>query len=410
MDCLGSLKNDFRHCARHLAQDLWDQLKRKSCGHWFIALFLIVAGTVLGHKLGEYNIWIDLRYAVYQFFLEHTALRTPHPRRTVVVLIGDEEYHRGPLARRYPLKRDYLAELIEKLDKANPEVIALDVSLGSPIPEEGTREIDEYQAETNKLLEAVRTASRNRTVVLAKSVKYAEEGKFEFEAEPSVFDDFNFEGGKVRRGYIELPRDKRRVPSAMTLKDGTKHDSFASAIARAVDEKSLADAQKEGNDALPYGTFIRPEGFRVYPAAQVLNSDPESLKEDLAFRVVIVGGRWHKFGPGRGPKIDSHPSPVGDIFGAFVHANYVEALLDARTYQPMSEGAAVAVEILAAAILAVFLGLEIRLALKLGVALLVCLVVVVISYAAWQNMGLFFDFFIPVVLLLGHVVVEKIIE
>lgn len=418
MTCERGLKEDFKHSFKHLRQEVCGQLRKKGFKHWIIAAVLIIGGTIAGHELGKGNFLIDWRYKFYQWSLNRTEPRTPHPKRTVLVLIGDEEYWNGPLERRIPLKRDYLANLLRKIDEAHPAVIALDVRLSSPVPEKTSDENPAYQEETEKLLNAVRDISLNRAVVLAKEVRYANPKGYNHE--PTVFDGFPFGKGDVREGYISLPYDLRRVPLAQTMqdetrlnssasaKDKTRLDSFASAIVRAVDERTLVKAQAKENDALPYGTFIKPEEFPQRSSKYVLDADLETRKKELGHKIIIVGGAWHKDGFGRGIKNDGHQTPVGEVFGVFVHANYVEALLDSRSYRPMRGGVATGIEIFFAVILALFFGLDIRLFLKIVVGLLLCAAILVISYVSWQNLGMFFDFFIPVILLIGHIIVERI--
>jgi len=48
-------------------------------------------------------------------------------RHATVILIGDKEYWGPVLAGRSPLRRDYLAQLIDRLDQADASLIALDL-------------------------------------------------------------------------------------------------------------------------------------------------------------------------------------------------------------------------------------------------------------------------------------------
>jgi CHASE2 domain-containing sensor protein len=247
--------------------------------------------------------------------------------------------------------------------------------------------------------------------VLGKRLIYADANEKELEPVMAVFDDYPFGEGKVRSGYITLPPDIRRVPLALTMKDRTtKVDSFASAILGAIDERSLKDAQENEQDALPYGTFINSDQFVQRSASYVLNADPKTLQNEVAFKVVIIGGSWHEYGLNQGPKYDSHATPVGDVYGAFVHANYVEALLDSRTYTPLRQSLATGIEVFFSIILALILSLNFRLSIKIAIALFLCVLIMGISYVSWQNLGMFFDFFGPVFLLIGHVVIEKLRE
>jgi CHASE2 domain-containing sensor protein len=351
---------------------------------------------------------MDVRYATYQKVLYRLTPRAPHPKRTVLVLITDEEFWKPPLEGRRPISRDYLAKLVRKLAEANPAVIALDVDLSLPT-DRSTYENGSYKEETDRLLATVRDVSAHRTVVLARRLAYADHTEEEYQPTAAVFDGYPFGDGKVRSGYITLPPDIRRIPLALTMHDGTTRvDSFASAILGAIDEQSLKDAQENEQDAIPFGTFIEPARFTQRSANFVLNSDANTLQKDMAFNVVIVGGARHEFGANQGLPSDSHASPVGDVYGAFVHANYVEALLDSRTYKPMRQSWATGIEVAFSILLALFLSLEMRLGAKLGITVLLSVAMLGISYVSWQNLGLFFDFLVPVVLLCAHVLVEKL--
>ena len=416
MNCSGTLARDFNHCLWHALKGVAHHLSRRSRGHWFIIACILIVGTIGGHLLGTSDLWIELRYAIYQTFSQLITLHPPYPKRTVLVLVDDADFWYGKFDHRTPLKRDLLADLFKKIDAANPEVIALDVDLRSHALEPGQSDDPAYRDETQKLLDAVGAISKRRTVVLAKSVKYAGEGETEYVAESSVYDVRDFGDGRVMSGYITLPKDIRRVALDLKLHNGVSLDSFASAIARAADDRSLVETQEREKDALPYGTFIAPGEFVQLPARDVLNAnlddekDLAELKKKLGFKIVIIGGAWHEFGPGPGPMHDGHSSPVGEIYGAFIHANYTEALLGTRTYRPMREWMATGIEVFFSVVMALIFSLHIRLVLRFAAAAFLCTFVVGVSYVSWQNLGLFFDFFTPVVLLASHAVIDKMRE
>ena len=401
------MRDEIRHCVRHFLAVVFRQLRDHSLRHWLIVIAILGIGTYGGHKLGEWNGWINLRYRLYQSFLGHLSVKNPRPKRSVLVLITDNEFWAPPLSGRSPLKRDYLANLIRKLDTGNPQVIALDVDLSATLPDNKCGEPGPYDVENNQLFEAVRDISKERTVVLARTVAFSDPSTNSYYSVPAISDCAGFDSKKVHTGYITLPPDIRRVPLVLPTK-GQNIDSFASAIVRSIDEHSLDEAQRNTHDALPYGTFIQPQQFTQYSARDVLNSDESSLKDSFECRTVIIGGAWHLFGSQRGPENDFHRSPVGSIYGAFIHANYVEALLDSRTYTPMREPVAIGIEVLCSAILALVLSLRFKLRWKLLLASFVSLTLITLSYISWQNLGIFFDFFVPEVLLVAHVVFERI--
>jgi len=408
MTCPKLLKDEIKHCLAHSFQGARRQLRQKHLAHWLIAISLIGVGTFLGHKLGKSQLWMNARYKIYQSVLYRLTPRAPHPKRTVLVLINDQEFWGYPFQGRRPINRDHLRQLVLKVAQANPAVIALDVDL-SLTTDRNTYDNGPYKRETDDLLSVVKQVGAERTVVLARRLRYADEGRKQYQPTEAVFDSYPFGDSNVRFGYITLPSDIRRIPLALTMHDRTtKVDSFASAILGTLDEQSLREAKEKEQDAIPYGTFIEPERFLRLSAKDVLEGDLGEWKKDMAFNVVIIGGAWHQFGVNQGAEYDSHESPVGKVYGAFVHANYVEALLDSRTYKPMRQSWAIAIEVVFSIILAVALSFETGLPAKLGITVFLCVAVFGISYVSWQNLGLFFDFLVPVVLLAGHVVVEKI--
>lgn len=405
--CDESLIDHMSHLFVHAWKRLWERLRSKGLKHWIFAATLIVASFFAGHILNEQNFWIQGRYVVYQRFIE--LFNRPHAKRTTLVMINDEDYFYGPFAARKPLKRDLLAQLISKLDEANPQVIALDVNLSLPGSERDlTTNAAPYQKETDELINAVKSASEKRTVILARTLMRTDSIEPTYKPLPAIYDYYSLNEKTVLKGYITLPTDIRRVPVALWAADDRPLHSFASAIVSAVDKKSLEKIDVNEN-GFPYGKFIYPEDFTTRSASEILNMDAETLKDVFGFKIVIIGGSWHRDGVDRGPKNDGHPSPVGVIDGAYIHANYVEALLDSNTTPSMKESRSLLIDLFFAVILTAGLSLVGNFGKLILVAIL-SLLMFVVSYLAWQNLGIYFDIVIPVFLLLGHVIFEKIIQ
>src|SRR6185503_12794923 len=112
-------------------------------------------------------------------------------------------------------------------------------------------------------------------------------------------------------------------------------------------------------DALPYGSFMPPQAFTTVSANQVLERDPEALRK-LAFKVVILGGHWHDRGHNRGNWVDAYDSPIGNVPGILIHANYAEALLDSRIYRPWRGWVLKLIEVVQALMIAIPFALEMR--------------------------------------------------
>src|SRR2546423_447129 len=92
------------------SKQIYAELRKKKKRYWLTVLLLLIAGTVAGELLGEQYVWIRLRYRIYPV-LQWVSLAPKGERKTVLVLINDDDYWKGELARRTPLKRDYLARL-----------------------------------------------------------------------------------------------------------------------------------------------------------------------------------------------------------------------------------------------------------------------------------------------------------
>lgn len=329
-----------------------------------------------------------------------------------MVLISDEEFWRGELANRLPLDRDYLAKLLDKLKDADPAVIAFDLNFQSPMPD-GTLNVNpKYARETQNFLNKVKEVSQGQKgipIVLPKTVRFRDGYYF---TESDVFDGFDFGDSKVYFGHILLPFDYRKVPLALTMKNGDSVDSFAEAIVRIDNNEALKPISAEGK--LPFGYYLSELQFPRVFARQVIGSD-NTVFATLNKKIVIVGGVWRPNSYGRGEQVDTHFTPAGPLPGALMHANFVESLLHRRTSEPWHNRAVIVLDIILAltvAIVFAFIPGKPRRWLILKTLLVVFIAVVLfgVSYLLWRNLGLFYDSFIPGMLVLGHGAYEQIRE
>jgi len=355
---------------------------------------VVALGLYVEHQLNERQYWIAERYSLYQA-LQGLTPRKPRPQRTVLVLIGDDEYWKDRLAGRVPIKRDYLADLVKKIAEAGPAVIALDFDLRSPSPDGNPVEAPDFKAETEQLLGAVNEASQRQLVVLPKAIGTNANG--EYVSASDIYRDYKFDPNRVRTGYIALADDTRIVPLYSIDLNGHPLDSFSQAIARAYDAPAVEE--QTNGESLPYGSFVTAESFPHISAAQVLAGDP-AVKEKLAHRIVMVGGRWHSQAYETGALIDSYDTPLGVIPGVFIHANYVEAVLDSRLYRDVSGWRLALVEIFFSGFVATIFLIGIGPFYKLLSIPLIALGLVLFSYFCLVLLGVFFDFFIPVLLVI----------
>jgi CHASE2 domain-containing sensor protein len=130
-------------------------------------------------------------------------------------------------------------------------------------------------------------------------------------------------------------------------------DTLALKVAQAYDPQLMTKYPKikeftdrknapSGDATHPYISFLQPEQFLSYTAGELLcgknyaiatkegaakycDPFPAALK-NLRGKIVVVGGREEK---------DKHLSPIGEVDGFVLHANYIEALLDQRYFTPV---------------------------------------------------------------------------
>jgi CHASE2 domain-containing sensor protein len=384
-------------------KELWHQLSGRTFGYWArLLLTIIVVNSMVG--------WLDSKGALTHFrWSVYNTLERLSPgklidKNTVVVTIDDGEYWLGRLNRRAPIKRDYLADLLNKLDAANASVIALDFDLRSPAPDGNPREDPDYVGETGKLLETVKSVSLHRPVVLPKTLWEDDQG---YLADSDIYDGFDFGKGAVTRGYILLPYDALRVP-VMEAVGTSEVDSLSVAIARAF-RPTLVASLPSGDD-LPYGSFLPPEKFERLHASEVLSDVPqqvEKVRNTVQGRVVIVGGNWSRQAYGRGDPIDSHETPIGFMPGVYVHANYVEAILNGKTYAPLKEVGAKIVEWVVVVLMAISFATTDSTMAKVRFVIISWILLAFASYFAFVNLGMVFDLFVPAVSVTIHWVFEQ---
>jgi CHASE2 domain-containing sensor protein len=114
------------------------------------------------------------------------------------------------------------------------------------------------------------------------------------------------------------------------------------------------------------------------------------------------------FAKGQGPVVDRYNSPMGPMPGVFLHANFIEALHGERgTFAPVSDTAGEILEWSLAIVLAVIGSLEIHALWKWGVLAISIVISFALSYILLENLGIFLDFLVPLVILIGHTLVHE---
>jgi len=384
--------------------------RKRNPYHWVTVWALIFIGLYAGHRLEETPLPLRLRYWVYNL-IERPPQKDSFSDDLVVVMIGDEEYWKRdgasqPLARRSPLNRYYLAELIDNMTTAHPRLLALDVDLRAQTPTRFAFDDPIYHDENQCLAESMRAAQETIgcRVVIPRAITRNYDDTYVHEHD--AFDVY--EPSYVSRGYIFGHFDVRRIPLPFSDSTGMQIDSFAFAILRELRYTALDDALSNARGDFLYSDFHHPKFFRIVPAGAIIRKDREALQQ-LQGKIVMVGGNWHNQAFDRGSLIDMHASPAGEIPGVLIHANWVQAMIRKQTFGALQPAIEKLVDIglsLLAALIFVVVVPNRRLLAIVGLNIAAVIAVLLM----WRFKGIYFDFVLPMMLLGGHVAFEQISE
>jgi hypothetical protein len=100
------------------AQTPIQRLVEKGMGYWLSVLGVLALSILATPYVEDYLNLAQAKYWVFQKLIDLTW-SPPLPRFVKVVLVGDDEYWQGYPAGRRPIKRDYLAQIVDPLDFAN---------------------------------------------------------------------------------------------------------------------------------------------------------------------------------------------------------------------------------------------------------------------------------------------------
>jgi CHASE2 domain-containing sensor protein len=389
---------------------------RKGWGHWLRFALLLFAAGYAGHLLSTSTWLTEFRYFIYHRQLMMRAPSQLYPKRTALVLLNDDDYWGDSYQSRTPLKRGELANVINRLDDAGVNTVALDVDLRSPHPKDAGFEFHDYEDEDKLLFAAIkRMCAAGRHVVLASSVRFDDEG---YEQMPSIYTDPLKGAHCVVPGYIQLPFDMRRIPGRLELADGSPLDSLSLAVTGIADPTAHDQATAKTGEGFRFSEYLTPADFGpkngrqfIFSGVQLKSMDIESLRDQLADKLVFVGANWHQNAFGAGPLVDMHDSPGGMEPGVMLHANYVEAILDRTgTFTAISNSTAELMEIGLALALAMIGVLEIHTAWKWTAFGIGIVLSILFTYSLLQNLGLFLDFFIPMLMIIVHTIAEEALK
>ncbi len=320
------------------------------------------------------------------------------------VEINDAAFWSPPLSGTQPTNRRYLADLALAAAKAGAAVVVLDFQLKSPTGEPGDDEV--RKRDNEYLLNAVREiTSKGIPVILTMGL--VDDGKGSWKREPNIFPDDALPQG-ARLGYINVPFDPRHIPLRTEARewDGGSKKQFSSLglqsvdayevsrgmTPRTVDSERIKQAMEAGK--FVYGRFVKVSDFRKISAPDLIRGRVDK-KICCGDRVVLIGGTWHAFGANRGPLIDPQRSPVGEIPGLYLHANYIEALLDEKYKHEVPHWFAVLIDLVLSLMIYIGFDLADPRGWRFPLILIILIVPLSAAYLLFATSGLYLDCIMP---------------
>lgn len=139
-----------------------------------------------------------------------------------------------------------------------------------------------------------------------------------------------------------------------------------------------------------FGGFFEPNAFPRISARQLLEGDTHATS-GLRHRIVLIGGTWQS---SPGILADGSHTPLGYVPNLFLHANYVEALLDNRYKASVPKWVAILIDFVLSILIYLYVHSVKDVRKRIGV-LAVFVLPLVFGYFLFQNLGLYLDFVVP---------------
>lgn len=364
------------------------------------------------------------------------------------VEITDQSHQAGGIT-----DRNFLATLINNARKASAEVIVLDFKFQAPVGLGEGHDYPNRESQDAALIEAITNAAHDGIPVIVPC--WLEKVSWrEWKRLPDFYNDSEFQLPKsnsqcpllrstcqshstdssmepapasasvqpppacVRIANINGPADARQIPLVSRTVDSwtSKHDPGATSLALAAatahedainlcprtNEKPII-AKAIRDREFVVGSFIPASGFQTIAAENLFNGDLAAI-QNCRGRIVLIGGKWRD-DSGNAEPVDTHETPVGPMAGMYIHANYIEALLDDRYQRIVPLPFALAFDLLVGVLLYIYFhkATDMRGQVKvLGVFLLPLLA----SYVIFANFNWYLDFILPLMACFAHLIFE----
>lgn len=353
-----------------------------------------------------------------------TAPRPINAKLVKVVPIGDRLHQRlGD-----PTNRQFIGSLITNAVKGDPAVIVLDFKLVAPPGYLPGTDAPERSKQNAALLHSIQQASAKGVPVVIASWLRSND-KQQFEIRPGIFRDGDLpladdkgecpykDKACVRIGNINVPIDERQIPLVTVTTGGAPYSESLALAAASAYEDAIDRYPKTRNkqiiasainhDRFVYGSFIPEEAFQNISAEALAKGDEKAIGSCRG-RILIIGGRWHS-DLEYGPLTDTYGTPVGQMPGVYLEANYIEALLDDR-YQPeVSLWTGLGLDMVIAG--ALYYSFHTARSNRSRLAVIgAFLMPILLGYVGFANFNRYVDFIVPLTLCFLHLGIEVAVD
>jgi CHASE2 domain-containing sensor protein len=322
-----------------------------------------------------------------------------------------------------PTDRNFLAALVTNATQGNAAAVVLDFKLIAPAPVQNTHQRTDADAH---LLQAIQNAADEGVpVVVPCWLKNADKGRFVRHANIYLDSELplpDATGVCMRAacavlGNVNLPVDERLIPlvtemenddpcqQSLALSATTAYENSIDRQPRTVEKAIVHHALKDHE--FVFGSFIKEDDFQRISAKDLSQKNAQALRACRG-RIVLIGGKWHS-DMGNGEFVDRHNTPVGDMQGLYLHANYIEGLLDDRDQLEVPLWFGLLFDLVIGGALYYFFHKADKTADKL-IVMGLFFIPLFASYIVFANLNRYLDFVLPLLGCFVHLTVEMVRE
>jgi CHASE2 domain-containing sensor protein len=321
-----------------------------------------------------------------------------------VVEVDDDTFNNPPVSGNTPTNRKFLGELAVKAADGDPAVIAFDfrwfVNAGKDQPSDPAR------AQDNKaLLSAIQNVT-SKGVPVVITTFMPKDGTGSRQRMRNIYEDSELPPNTFV-GQINMPQDLGKIALSVNGWDW-RHtsfkeirsfalqivDSYESVLGirvRTTDDRMIKDSIARRDWV--YGGFFERTAFPIVSARKLWLGNGDAVRA-CRHRIVLIGGTWHTT---PGTLVDASQTIFGYVPNVYLHANYIEALLDGRFKASVPKWLMFLIDVSISMLIYLSVHSVRQIHKRIGV-LLAFFLPLILAYVFSANAGRYLDFVVPLTL------------